>query len=76
MRRNAGFDITDHIITYYQAKGPLIDQMVREFADYIKRETLSEELINGVSPDGTYCEEHRIASSEVSLAIKRTNPDR
>ena len=76
MRRNAGFDITDHIITYYREKEPLVAQVITEFADYIKRETLSEELINGVSPDGTYCEEHRIASSEVSLAIKRTNPNR
>jgi isoleucyl-tRNA synthetase len=75
MRRNAGFDITDHIITYYQANEPLIGRVVREFADYIKRETLSEDLIDGASPDGTYREEHRIASSEVSLAIKRTNPN-
>jgi isoleucyl-tRNA synthetase len=74
MRRNAKFDITDHIITYYQTKEPCIKQVINAFADYIKQETLSQELINGLPPDGTYGEKHRISNSEVSLAIKKTNP--
>jgi len=74
MRRNAKFDITDHIITYYQTKEPLIEQVINTFADYIKQETLSQELINGLPPDGTYSEKHRISNSEVSLAIKKANP--
>jgi isoleucyl-tRNA synthetase len=71
MRRNAKFDITDHIVTYYQAKEPLVNQVMKTFASYIKHETLSEELIDGLAPDGTYGEKHRIANSEVSLAIKK-----
>jgi isoleucyl-tRNA synthetase len=74
MRRNAKFDITDHIITYYQTKEPLIKQVINAFADYIKQETLSQELIDGLAPDGTYDEKHRISNSEVSLAIKKANP--
>lgn len=74
MRRNAKFDITDHIITYYQTKEPLIKQVINAFADYIKQETLSQELIDSLPPDGTYGEKHRISNSEVSLAIKKTNP--
>jgi len=74
MRRNAKFDITDHIITYYQTKEPLIKQVINTFADYIKQETLSQELIDGLPPDGAYSEKHRISNSEVSLAIKKTNP--
>jgi len=35
---------------------------------------LSEELIDSLSHDETYGEKHRIASGEVSLAIRRTNP--
>jgi isoleucyl-tRNA synthetase len=73
MRRNAKFDITDHIITYYQTKEPLIKQVINAFADYIKQETLSQELIDSLPPDGTYGEKHRISNSEVSLAIKKTN---
>jgi isoleucyl-tRNA synthetase len=74
MRRNAMFDITDHIITYYQTKEPSIKQVINTFADYIKQETLSRELIDGLPPDGAYSEKHRISDSEVSLAIKKTNP--
>jgi isoleucyl-tRNA synthetase len=74
MRRNAKFDITDHIITYYQTKEPLIKQVINAFADYIKQETLSQELIDSLPPDGTYDEKHRISNREVSLAIQKTNP--
>jgi len=74
MRRNAKLDITDHIIIYYQTKEPLLKQVINTFADYIKQETLSQELIDGLPTDGAYSEKHRISNSEVSLAIKRTNP--
>ena len=74
MRRNAKFDITDHIVIYYQTKEPIIKQVINTFTDYIKQETLSQELINGLPPDGAYSEKHRISNSEVSLAIKKANP--
>ena len=74
MRRNAMFDITDHIITYYQTKEPSIKQVINTFADYIKQETLSRELIDGLPPDGAYSEKHRISDNEVSLGIKKINP--
>ncbi len=74
MRRNAKFDITDHIVTYYQTKESLIKQVINTFTDYIKQETLSQELIDGLPTDGAYSEQHRISNSEVSLAIKKTNP--
>jgi isoleucyl-tRNA synthetase len=74
MRRNARFDIKDHIIIYYQTKEPLILQVINSFADYIKQETLSWELIDDLPPDGTYSEEHRISNNEVYLAIKKGNP--
>jgi isoleucyl-tRNA synthetase len=74
MRRNAKFDITDHIITYYQTEESLIKQVINTFTDYIKQETLSQELIDGSPPDGAYSEKHHISNSEVSLAIKKTNP--
>jgi len=73
MRRNAKFDITDHIITYYQTKDPFIEQVINAFTDYIKQETLSKELIDSLPPDGTYGEKHRISNSEAFLAIKKAN---
>jgi isoleucyl-tRNA synthetase len=74
MRRNAKFDITDHIITYYQIEEPFIKQVINAFADYIKQETLSQELVDSLPPDETYGEKHRISNSEVSLAIKKAIP--
>jgi len=74
MRRNAKFEITDHIITYYQTGEPLIKQVIDAFASYIKQETLSQELIDGLPSDGAYSEKHRIADSDVFLAIKKANP--
>ncbi|MDH4366853.1 MAG: isoleucine--tRNA ligase [Dehalococcoidia bacterium] len=74
MRRNARFDITDRIITYYQTGEPLISQVIRTFANYIKQETLSEELIDSLSPGETYGEKHHIANGDVCLAIKKADP--
>jgi isoleucyl-tRNA synthetase len=75
MRRNAGFDITDHIATYYQTEDPVIRQVIRDFADYIKQETLSEEITETVPPDDASAEKHHISSGEISLAIKKANPE-
>jgi isoleucyl-tRNA synthetase len=74
MRRNAKFDITDRIVTYYQTEEPLISQVIGAFANYIRQETLSEEIVDGASPDQAYGEKHRIRNGEVSLAIKRADP--
>jgi isoleucyl-tRNA synthetase len=74
MRRNAKLNIIDHISTYYQTKEPLIRQVINDFADYIRQETLSRELIDSLPPDGAYVEKHRILDGEVSLAIKKANP--
>jgi len=71
MRRSAWFDVTDQIITYYQTDEPLLKQVLDDFANYIKQETLSQELIEGPLPDGAHCETHRVSSKEISLGIRR-----
>jgi isoleucyl-tRNA synthetase len=73
MRRNAKLNIMDHITTYYETEEPLIKQVINGFGDYIEQETLSEELIGGVPPDGAYTERLRISNGEISLAIKKTS---
>lgn len=75
MRRNAGLDITDHIITFYQTDEPLLKQVIDAFAGYIKQETLSYELIAGLPPDGAYSATHSVQNGEVSLAIKPARLD-
>ena len=55
MRRSADLDIAEYIITYYQGEDS-IQQVMTKFADYIKQETLSRELISAVPPAGSYTE--------------------
>ncbi len=73
MRKQAGFDIADYILTYYQA-GPSLQRIIQEFASYIKQETLSRDLIEGPVPHGAYQESHRIAGDGVVLAVSRLSP--
>ena len=70
MRRSAGFDIADHIVTYYQGDD-YIKQVMRDFADYIKQETLSRELVDGVPEKGAFTESHNLSGHEITLGVKR-----
>ncbi len=70
MRRSAGFDIADYIDTYYQGDA-YIGQVMADFADYIKQETLSRQLIEGVPEPGAYAESYRLGDYEILLGVKR-----
>jgi len=72
MRRAAGFDVADHIVTYYQGEEH-IARVMKDFAGYIKQETLSLELTEGLSPEGAYNEKHRISNSDVLLAVSKVD---
>ncbi|HEY83390.1 MAG TPA: isoleucine--tRNA ligase [Dehalococcoidia bacterium] len=70
MRRTAGFDIADHIITYYQGEA-YVRQVMGDFAQYIKQETLSEQLVEGVPEEGVYRESYKLDGHELTLGVKR-----
>ena len=70
MRRNAGFDIADYISTYYQGDDGISDTIAM-FADYIKQETLSAQLIEGTPADGAYSEEFILEGKSINLGVKR-----
>jgi len=70
MRRTAGFDIADHIVTYYQGDA-YVGQVMADFADYIKQETLSEQLVEEVPGEGVFTESHKLGDSTLSLGVKR-----
>jgi len=72
MRRAAGFDVVDHIVTYYQGKED-IARVLKDFGGYIKQETLSLELTEGLPPEGAYAEKHRISNSDVLLAVSKVD---
>ncbi len=70
MRRSAGFDIADYIVTYYQG-GDYVRQVVEDFAEYIKQETLSRQLIEDIPEEGVFTESHKLAGYDIVLGVKR-----
>ena len=70
MRRSAGFDIADHIVTYYQGS-PALDEVVAAHGDYVRQETLSRELISGPALPEAYSETQNFDGNEVVLAVKK-----
>ncbi|MBN2239321.1 MAG: isoleucine--tRNA ligase [Dehalococcoidales bacterium] len=72
MRRSADFDIADHITTYYEAdeyvSGVMEDAVT---GDYIKQETLSQKLVQGVPDDVDYRETFKLSGREVLLGVKK-----
>ena len=68
MRRNAGFDIADRIVTYYQDE-PDIRRVITGFGDYVRQETLSIDLRAEEPPADAYCEEQALDGRKVWLAV-------
>jgi len=72
MRRSAGFDIADYITTYYQGDDYIRQVMTnKDLANYIKQETLSRQLVEGVPGEGAYTESHKLGDHEILLGVKR-----
>ncbi|MDY6892173.1 MAG: isoleucine--tRNA ligase [Chloroflexota bacterium] len=72
MRKQAGFDIADHIDTYYQGEES-VQRVMEKSASYIRQETLSQTLVDDTPPDGAFVKSHRIDGNEVTLAVKKVN---
>jgi isoleucyl-tRNA synthetase len=70
MRRSAGFDIADYIVTYYQGDD-YIRRVVTDFAGYIQQETLSRQLVDGMPKEGVYTESYRLSSHQILLGVKK-----
>ncbi|HET6477923.1 MAG TPA: isoleucine--tRNA ligase [Dehalococcoidales bacterium] len=70
MRRSAGFEIANHIIVYYQGD-EYIKSVIADFTDYIRQETLSERLIDGVPEEGAYTESFKLEGHELKLGVKK-----
>ncbi|RLC79092.1 MAG: isoleucine--tRNA ligase, partial [Chloroflexi bacterium] len=75
MRKEADFRIEDRIYTYYQAE-PALAEVFVNFADYIKRETLSLELRNEPPAEGAYVSTFELKVDEgkkekVTIGVKQ-----
>ena len=71
LRRSANFEVTDHIVTFYQAPEELARVMDGAFSSYIKEETLSDQLVAGPPGDGAKSETAKVEGQEITLAVLR-----
>jgi hypothetical protein len=46
-------------------------QIIEDFADYIKQETLSRKLVEGVPEEGVFTESYKLGGYEILLGVKR-----
>ena len=70
LRKKAGFEITDRILTCYQ--GPdSVSQVMDGFSDYIMQETLSTILVSGQPAEGFYSETQKIDGMETVLGVQK-----
>jgi len=70
MRRSAGFEIADHITVYYQGD-EYIKRVMADFSDYIRQETLSEQLIDGVPEERAFRESFKLEGHELLTGVKK-----
>jgi isoleucyl-tRNA synthetase len=69
-RKAAGFDISDHITTCLA--GPdWLSRVLARYGDYVRQETLSDELTEGPPPAGAHVEEQELDGEPITLAVLR-----
>ncbi|NIV37561.1 MAG: isoleucine--tRNA ligase, partial [Anaerolineae bacterium] len=71
MRKDAGFQLDDRIVTYYDA-GEELKAVVEQWGDYIRAETLSQELVSGPVPgEADLQESFTLGEHPLALGVKK-----
>jgi len=70
LRKEAGFQIDDHIETYYEAP-PQLAEVFAAQEEYISAETLSVVLREGKPPAGAHTAEFEINGMKLKLGLVR-----
>ena len=70
MRRSADFDIADHIVTYYEGS-PKLDAVIAAHSEYIRQETLSQELLCRSPADDAYTETLKVNDIQATIGVRR-----
>lgn len=72
LRRDAGFEIADRIVTYVEGDDE-VQRVLREFRDFVSAETLSRELIPGRGGPDAHSETQQIDGRQVTLGVQRVD---
>jgi isoleucyl-tRNA synthetase len=70
MRRTAGYEIADHILLYYEAGAHLV-QSISAFADYVRQETLADEIEEEIPEDVDAREIFKLAGATIEVGVKK-----
>jgi isoleucyl-tRNA synthetase len=70
-RKEAGFDIADHIKTYYEA-GAKLTEVFKAHREYIASETLSTSIQKAEPPAGAHVADYKIDGESLELGLIRT----
>jgi isoleucyl-tRNA synthetase len=70
LRKEAGFHITDRIVTYVQTSDPVTSALAAN-EDYIRRETLSTDIVQSAPPESAASTTLQLAETDVSLGVER-----
>lgn len=73
MRREAGFELTDRITTWYVGDTN-VERVMRQHGATIAAETLSTELIAGEPPSDAFVTVHDLEAERVTLGVRRHSP--
>ncbi|HSW58369.1 MAG TPA: isoleucine--tRNA ligase [Dehalococcoidales bacterium] len=72
MRKTAGFEIADYILTYWEGDEYMGDVMTdTQTAVYIKNEVLARALTSGVPEEGVYAESFKLGGHPIKLGVKK-----
>ncbi|UCC33771.1 MAG: isoleucine--tRNA ligase, partial [Candidatus Bathyarchaeota archaeon] len=69
-RKDAGFDIADHIETYFET-GEELAEVFTTYGDYIAAETLSEFIRKAKPPAGAHVTDYEINGESLKLGLVR-----
>ena len=70
MRRAAGFEVTDRIQLYYEAPTE-IEQVIAGFGDYVRTETLADDIRRGEAEEDAHVQSHKLEGMELTLGVRR-----
>ena len=72
LRKDAGFDLSDRIVTYLK-DGQVLADVLSAFGDYVARETLSQRLVTDADslPEGLPAGRLKLGKEEVEFAVEK-----
>jgi isoleucyl-tRNA synthetase len=72
MRKSAGFEIADYIATYYEGDEYVL-QVMKDFSEYVKLETLSRTIVPSIAEKEAYSESFKLNGHTLKLAVMKVS---